>query len=203
MCVYSDTDTSDFFTLTFARSTSSGTWQWLRLRWDSVLTTTVLQFLTPLRDVRLLQTVDRWQKTPRVVPRHPQTLKRVSKESTGLFAPGLLLASWGGSQTSRLLTSSLSLGVPVPHVYARRVDPSALTFSLSSHRHSYVSLLFRVFPSWILQKGNLNQTRESSRFGFEQRFVWSKSVLTTRISVYYNSTLKYHTCESPLITTVH
>ena len=27
-------------------------------------------------------------------------------------------------------------------VYARRVNPSALAFSLSSHRHSYVSLLF-------------------------------------------------------------
>ena len=27
-------------------------------------------------------------------------------------------------------------------VYARRVDPSALAFSLSSHRHSYISLLF-------------------------------------------------------------
>ena len=40
------------------------------------------------------------------------------------------------SQTSRLLTSSLPLGVPVPPrnpVYARRVVPSALAFSLSSH----------------------------------------------------------------------
>jgi hypothetical protein len=27
-------------------------------------------------------------------------------------------------------------------VYARRVDPSALALSLSSHRHSYISILF-------------------------------------------------------------
>ncbi len=52
------------------------------------------------------------------------------------------------SQTSRLLTSSLSLGVPDTSppsnpVYTRRVDPSALAFSLSSHRHSYISLLCR------------------------------------------------------------
>ncbi len=51
------------------------------------------------------------------------------------------------SQTSRLLTSSLSLGVPVPRAtqslrYARRVDPSALALRLSSHGYSYVSLLF-------------------------------------------------------------
>jgi hypothetical protein len=47
-------------------------------------------------------------------------------------------------KTSRLLTSSLFLGVPVPRgtVYARRVDHSASAFSLSSHRHSYVSFLF-------------------------------------------------------------
>ena len=48
------------------------------------------------------------------------------------------------SQTSRVLTSSLSLGFPVPHEtqYVRRVDPSSLTFSLSQHRYSYVGLLF-------------------------------------------------------------
>jgi hypothetical protein len=50
------------------------------------------------------------------------------------------------SQTSRLLTSSLSLGVPVPRatqcVYARSVDSSPLGFSLSSHRHSYIGLVF-------------------------------------------------------------
>jgi hypothetical protein len=48
------------------------------------------------------------------------------------------------SQTSRLLTSSLSLGSSSPSnpVYARRVDFSALVFSLSSHRHSYIGLVF-------------------------------------------------------------
>ena len=39
--------------------------------------------------------------------------------------------------------SSLSLGVPVPRetsvLHGRRVDPSDLAFSLSSHRHSYMS----------------------------------------------------------------
>jgi hypothetical protein len=48
------------------------------------------------------------------------------------------------SQTSRLLTSSLSLGVhssPSNPVYTRRVDSSALVFSLSSHRHSYIGLV--------------------------------------------------------------
>ena len=45
------------------------------------------------------------------------------------------------SQTSRILTSSLSLGVPVPRtnlVYGRRVSPSAFAFSLSSHLHFYM-----------------------------------------------------------------
>jgi hypothetical protein len=48
------------------------------------------------------------------------------------------------SQTSRLLNSSLSVDVPVPRatLYVRRVDLSALAFRLSSHRHSYISLLF-------------------------------------------------------------
>jgi hypothetical protein len=50
------------------------------------------------------------------------------------------------SQTSRLLTSSLSLGVPVPlgtqSRYVRCVDSSSLVFSLSSHRHSYIGLVF-------------------------------------------------------------
>jgi hypothetical protein len=46
------------------------------------------------------------------------------------------------SETSRLLTSSLSLGFPVPRatqcMRARRVDSSALVCSLSSHRHSAI-----------------------------------------------------------------
>jgi hypothetical protein len=41
------------------------------------------------------------------------------------------------SQTSRLLTSSLSNNT----VYVRRVDSSALVFSLSSHRHLYIGLV--------------------------------------------------------------
>ena len=43
------------------------------------------------------------------------------------------------SQTSRLLTSSLSLGNPV---CAMHVDSSSLGFSLSSHRQSYIGLVF-------------------------------------------------------------
>ena len=50
------------------------------------------------------------------------------------------------SQSSRLLTSSLSLGVPVPRstqcIYVRRVNSSDLVFSLSLHRHSFIGLLF-------------------------------------------------------------
>ena len=47
------------------------------------------------------------------------------------------------SQTSRLLTSSLSLGVPVPHTtQCIRIDPSALAFSLSLHRHLHIIILF-------------------------------------------------------------
>ncbi len=50
------------------------------------------------------------------------------------------------SQTSHLLTSSLSLGIPVPRTtvvrYTRHVDSSDLVFSLSSHRHSYKGLVF-------------------------------------------------------------
>jgi hypothetical protein len=48
------------------------------------------------------------------------------------------------SQTSRLLTSSLSLGVPVPPhnpVYPRRVDSSVLVFSFSSDPHSYIGFV--------------------------------------------------------------
>jgi hypothetical protein len=52
------------------------------------------------------------------------------------------------SQTSLLLVSSLSLGVPVPHttqcntLYPSRADPSVLAFSLSLHRHPYICILF-------------------------------------------------------------
>jgi hypothetical protein len=47
------------------------------------------------------------------------------------------------SQTSRLLTSSLSLGVEVRNpVYVRCANPLPLDFSLSSHRPSYISLLY-------------------------------------------------------------
>ena len=46
------------------------------------------------------------------------------------------------SQTFRLLTSSLSLGVPVPRPtqYERRVN--FLVCSLPSHRHSYIGFIF-------------------------------------------------------------
>ena len=50
------------------------------------------------------------------------------------------------SQTSRLLTSSPPVGVPIPHstqcIRDEYSDPSDLTLSLSSHRHSYRSILF-------------------------------------------------------------
>jgi hypothetical protein len=49
------------------------------------------------------------------------------------------------SQNYRLLTSSLSLGIPVPPinpVYSRHVGSSSLGFSLSSHRQSYIGLVF-------------------------------------------------------------
>ena len=49
------------------------------------------------------------------------------------------------SQTSRLLTSSLSFrgsSSPNNSVYVRHVDSSPLGFSLSSHRHSYIGLVF-------------------------------------------------------------
>jgi hypothetical protein len=42
------------------------------------------------------------------------------------------------SETSRLLTSSLSIGVPVPRV----IQCMRVVFSLSSHRHSYIGLVF-------------------------------------------------------------
>jgi hypothetical protein len=43
------------------------------------------------------------------------------------------------SQRGGVLRAGIQICNPV---YARRVDPSALAFSLSSHRHSYMSLLF-------------------------------------------------------------
>jgi hypothetical protein len=53
---------------------------------------------------------------------------------------------WGGGGGKvgwgKLLSSSTVVQSPVEPSYARRVDPSVLAFSLSSHRHTYVSLLF-------------------------------------------------------------
>jgi hypothetical protein len=51
------------------------------------------------------------------------------------------------SQTSRLSTSPLFLGVPVPDnvVYPSRLDPSLLPFSLSLHRHPYICTPFRSY----------------------------------------------------------
>jgi hypothetical protein len=50
------------------------------------------------------------------------------------------------SSINSIQTSSLSSGVPVPrgtqYVCARRVDSSTVVFSLSSHRHSYIGLVF-------------------------------------------------------------
>jgi len=50
------------------------------------------------------------------------------------------------SQTSRLLTSSLSqfrcFSPPINPVYVRRVNSLGLSFSLPSHRHSYIGLIF-------------------------------------------------------------
>jgi hypothetical protein len=61
-----------------------------------------------------------------------------------------------GTQPPKLvLSSSIS-------VYARRVDPSALSFSLSSHRHSYISHLFalayRFINKFTFQKKKTAQT---------------------------------------------
>jgi hypothetical protein len=39
-------------------------------------------------------------------------------------------------------------------VYVRRVDPSALVFSLSSHRHSYIGLLFSSHSSILNKQGD-------------------------------------------------
>jgi hypothetical protein len=50
------------------------------------------------------------------------------------------------SETCSLLTSSLSLGVPVSPIHVvteRRVDSSDLVFSLSSDRHSEIGFIFR------------------------------------------------------------
>jgi hypothetical protein len=79
------------------------------------------------------------------------TLAKVSDLRINLNVDGSLITSKththpSHSQTSRLLTSSLSLGVPVPREnpeYSRCVDFSSLVFSLLSHRHSYIGLVFR------------------------------------------------------------
>jgi hypothetical protein len=53
---------------------------------------------------------------------------------------------FSSSQTSVLWINLVSIlwcsSPPRNPVYPRRVDPSAVAFSLSSHRHSYISLLF-------------------------------------------------------------
>ncbi len=94
------------------------------------------------------------------------TLCKVVTLCTSLNIDGVTITSKththpSHSQTSRLLTSSLSLGVPVPRttyttqcirgvqisqfqfLVFPRVDFSVLVFSLSSHRHSYIGLVFR------------------------------------------------------------
>jgi hypothetical protein len=43
---------------------------------------------------------------------------------------------------------------PSNPVYVRRVDPSALVFSLSSHRHSYIGLLFSSHSSILNKHGD-------------------------------------------------
>ncbi len=61
------------------------------------------------------------------------------------------------SQTSRLLTSSLSLGVhvssPTNPEYVRHVDSSGLVFSLSSHRHSERG--FTLYYRFIIHKNTV------------------------------------------------
>ncbi len=67
------------------------------------------------------------------------TVLRITNNLHGVTSH--LNESTSHSQTSRLLTSSLSLAFrccssPSNPVYTRCVDSSALVFSLSSHRHS-------------------------------------------------------------------
>ena len=50
-----------------------------------------------------------------------------------------------GTRTVSLTTSSLTWVNPI---YVRTVDPSALAFSLSSHRHLHVGLLFNSRVPW-------------------------------------------------------
>jgi hypothetical protein len=80
-------------------------------------------------------------------------LVRTSVFHVGLGVGGTTIASasrvrTSHSWTSRLLTSSFSSGVSslfcrgTQCMYVRYVDSSTLDFSLSSHRLSFISLLF-------------------------------------------------------------
>jgi hypothetical protein len=66
------------------------------------------------------------------------------------------------SQTSRLLSSSLSLGVPVPRT-TQCVDFSSFVFSLSSHRHSYTGLC-KVLLFFKPEIKPQNEGRQNSSF---------------------------------------
>jgi hypothetical protein len=73
--------------------------------------------------------------------------------------------------------------VSLAQVHARRVDPSALVFSLSSHRHSYLGLLFssRFMVSIInnnttgqkIQSFRNSKNEGSSHQGLVSRFFWA------------------------------
>jgi hypothetical protein len=63
-----------------------------------------------------------------------------------LLSLALALSIHNKLNLSLIVTSSLSLGVPVPTqcmpLYTRRVNSLLLVYSLSSHRHSYIPLIF-------------------------------------------------------------
>jgi hypothetical protein len=77
-------------------------------------------------------------------------------------------------------------------VYARHVDPSTLAFSLSSHRHSYISLLFscRFITSYNLI-GKLTAFLHLQEFSLHNQIVVSSTTTVSRPP--HNSTPRFVT----------
>jgi hypothetical protein len=87
-----------------------------------------------------------------------------------------------------VLTSELSRGVgnqspPFNLVYVRRVDPSALDFSLSSHRHFYMSSVYLSFYYFIINNQTMILVEEGCKGSlfFLETFMLGLGILGTHI----------------------
>ncbi len=110
--------------------------------------------------------------------------------SVGLGVGGVTIASGSRvhpshSRTSRLLTSSLSLGVSgfvlsYNPVDARHVDSSTLAFSLSSHRPSFLSLAFSIHNKYNSVHFSTISSEQDNRLSPPQTLILNFTMTHTR-----------------------